>query len=70
MNFSDDENKNFVNFLSDILKDKSYVEFAYMTGILPIAKYFSTSFCNMFPNEHNSLMIESMVNILVLQIKK
>jgi hypothetical protein len=25
-----------------------------MTGVLPIAKYFSTSFCNMFPNEHTA----------------
>ena len=52
MNFSDDEKINFLDYLSNLLKDRSYVEFAYMTGILPIAKYFSTSFCNMFPNEH------------------
>lgn len=48
MNFSDDEKKNFLNFLTDILKDKSYVELAYMTGILPIAKYSSKSALNMF----------------------
>ena len=48
MNFSDDEKKNFLMFLTDILKDKSYVEFAYMTGILPIAKHSSKSTLNMF----------------------
>ena len=30
------------------LKDKKYVRFAYMTGILPISKYFSGSPFNMF----------------------
>jgi hypothetical protein len=50
-----DENKeNFLDFLENLLKDKAYVDFAYMTGVLPIAKYFSTSFCNMFPNEHTA----------------
>ena len=48
MNFSDDEKKNFLMFLTDILKDKSYVELAYMTGILPIAKHSSKSTLNMF----------------------
>jgi hypothetical protein len=52
--YEDTDKINFLAFLTELLKDKSYVEFAYMTGILPIAKYFSTSFCNMFPNEHNS----------------
>lgn len=35
-------------FLSNLLKDKAYVEMAYMTGILPIAKYSSGSELNMF----------------------
>lgn len=48
MNFSDSEKKNFLMFLTDILKDKSYVELAYMTGILPIAKHSSKSTLNMF----------------------
>lgn len=33
----------YIDFLSDLLKDKPYVEMAYMTGILPIAKYSSRS---------------------------
>lgn len=35
-------------FLRDLLKDRPYVLFAYMTGILPIAKYSSGSELNMF----------------------
>lgn len=40
--------KDFINFLSNLLKDKPYVSLAYMTGILPIAKYSSGSELNMF----------------------
>lgn len=35
-------------FLKGLLKGKTYVSFAYMTGILPIAKYSSGSELNMF----------------------
>lgn len=38
----------YTKFLSNLLKDKAYVEMAYMTGILPIAKYSSGSELNMF----------------------
>ena len=38
----------FLEFLSNLLKGKAYVELAYMTGILPIAKYSSGSELNMF----------------------
>lgn len=38
----------YVDFLSSLLKDQPYVELAYMTGILPIAKYSSGSELNMF----------------------
>ena len=48
MNFSEDDHKNFLKFLNDIFKDKPYVELAYMTGILPIAKYSSKSTLNTF----------------------
>lgn len=40
--------KDFVSFLSSLLKDKPYVSLAYMTGILPITKYSSGSELNMF----------------------
>lgn len=42
------DQENFIEFLSNLLKGKAYVEFAYMTGILPIAKYSSGSELNMF----------------------
>ena len=35
-------------FLKCLLKDQPYVEFAYMTGVLPITKYSSGSELNMF----------------------
>lgn len=40
--------KYYLDFLRDLLKDKDYVELAYMTGILPIKKYGSHSALNMF----------------------
>ncbi|MCD7736429.1 MAG: AAA family ATPase [Lachnospiraceae bacterium] len=42
------ERESYTKFLSNLLKDKPYVEMAYMTGILPIAKYSSGSELNMF----------------------
>ncbi|MDO4804498.1 MAG: AAA family ATPase [Lachnospiraceae bacterium] len=38
----------YILFLKVLLKDQSYVQFAYMTGILPIAKYTSGSPLNIF----------------------
>ena len=38
----------YLDFLRDLLKDKSYVGLAYMTGILPIKKYGTHSALNMF----------------------
>lgn len=42
------EQQEYLLFLKWMLKDQSYVEFAYMTGVLPIAKYSSGSELNMF----------------------
>ena len=52
--FSENDRKAFLEFLRDLLKDKPYVELAYMTGVLPIAKYSSGSALNMF-KEYNML---------------
>ena len=52
--FSEGERKEFLEFLRDLLKDKPYVELAYMTGVLPIAKYSAGSALNMF-DEYNFL---------------
>lgn len=38
----------YIDYLSNLLKDQPYVELTYMTGILPIAKYSSGSELNMF----------------------
>ena len=42
------EKKTYLSFLRSLLKDRPYVQLAYMTGILPIAKYSSGSELNMF----------------------
>lgn len=38
----------YLDFLRNLLKDKSYVALAYMTGILPVKKYGTHSALNMF----------------------
>ena len=44
MPFITEENqKEYLLFLKALLKDKVYVKFTYMTGVLPIAKYSSGS---------------------------
>lgn len=49
MKFMSDADKyDYLLFLKNLIKDQPYVEFAYMTGILPIAKYSSGSELNMF----------------------
>lgn len=48
-NFVTEEDKaRYISFLSNLLKDRPYVQLSYMTGILPIAKYSSGSELNMF----------------------
>ena len=42
------EQEAYLDFLRDLLKDKSYIALAYMTGILPIKKYGTHSALNMF----------------------
>ena len=45
---TESDKKLFLTFLRSLLKDRPYVLFTYMTGILPIAKYSSGSELNMF----------------------
>lgn len=40
--------KNYLDFLRDLLKDRAYVKLAYMTGILPIKKYGTHLALNIF----------------------
>ncbi|MEY8517382.1 AAA family ATPase [Lachnospiraceae bacterium 29-84] len=42
------DKKDYLMFLRSLLKGQAYVELAYMTGVLPIAKYSSGSELNMF----------------------
>lgn len=50
--FAKENQKDFLLFLKSMFKSKAYVEFVYMTGVLPIAKYSSGSELNMF-DEYN-----------------
>lgn len=55
--------KAYLDFLRNLLKDKPYVELAYMTGILPIKKYGTHSALNMFDEIsmiHSGLLSEFM----------
>ena len=45
---SEDDKHDYLLFLRNLLKDNGYVRLAYMTGVLPIAKYSSGSELNMF----------------------
>lgn len=45
---SEDLQKQYLDFLRNLLKDQPYVALAYMTGILPVKKYGSHSALNMF----------------------
>ena len=46
--YSADDQKKYLDFIRNLLKDKVYVSLAYMTGILPIKKYGTHSALNMF----------------------
>lgn len=49
MNYvTEKDRENYLLFLKLLLKGQSYVELAYMTGVLPIAKYSDGSELNMF----------------------
>ena len=45
---SESDKKSYLKFLKGLLKDQPYVELAFMTGVLPIAKYTTGSELNMF----------------------
>ena len=47
-----EEKDKYLLFLKGLLKDQPYVDLAYMTGVLPIAKYSSGSELNMFDEYH------------------
>ena len=46
--YTSEDHKKYLDFIRNLLKDRSYVSLAYMTGILPIKKYGTHSALNMF----------------------
>lgn len=56
-----DKQQEYLAFLKNLLKDQAYVELAYMTGVLPIAKYSSGSELNMFM-EYDMTVMERFSN--------
>lgn len=54
---SEEQQKEYLLFLKNLLKDQVYAELAYMTGVLPIAKYSDGSELNMFV-EYNMVTSE------------
>ncbi len=47
-NSSEQDKIDFLEFLSELFKNRPYISFVYMTGILPIKKYGDESALNMF----------------------
>lgn len=45
---SEELQKQYLDFLRNLLKDQTYVALAYMTGILPVKKYGEHAALNMF----------------------
>ena len=58
---SETEQREYLDFLRNLLKDRLYVALAYMTGILPVKKYGSHSALNMFAEY-------SMINPYVFEV--
>lgn len=62
----------YLDFLRNLLKDKSYVKLAYMTGILPIKKYGTHSALNMF-DEYSMMnpdMLAEFVGFTEIEVKE
>jgi len=63
--------KDYLNFLRNLLKDREYIALAYMTGILPIKKYGSHSALNMFDefSMTNPGMLAEYVGFTQIEVK-
>ena len=59
--YSQADQKQYLDFLRNLLKDNDYVGLAYMTGILPIKKYGEHSALNMF-NEYSMIDQKELVD--------
>lgn len=67
-----EDQKQYLDFLRNLLKDQPYVELAYMTGILPIKKYGTHSAINMFKEISvlNPTPLESFTGFTEEDVKK
>lgn len=63
--------RNYLDFMRNLLKDQPYVALAYMTGILPIKKYGTHSALNMFRefSMTNPFMLEEYVGFTEEEVK-
>ena len=66
---TEQDKKDYLLFLRNLLKDRPYVLLAYITGILPIAKYSSGSELNMFM-EYTMISEEKFSDALDSQTRK
>ena len=64
--------KDFLMFLKQLLKDSPYVELAYMTGVMPIAKYTSGSELKMFDefNTFNDALFDAYFGFSETEVKQ
>lgn len=62
----------YLDFLRDLLKDKGYIQLAYMTGILPVKKYGTHSALNMFDEYSmlNPLRLAEYVGFTEQEVRK
>ena len=69
---SEDLQKQYLDFLRNLLKDQSYVALAYMTGILPVKKYGVHSALNMFAEYSmtNQYVFEEYTGFTEEEVKK
>ena len=66
-----DAQKTYLDFIRNLLKDKTYVALAYMTGILPIKKYGTHSALNMFDEYSmlSSISVEQFTGFTAQEVK-
>ncbi len=64
--------KQYLDFLRNLLKDQEYVALAYMTGILPVKKYGSHSALNMFRefSMANPMQLEEYAGFTETEVKE
>ncbi len=69
---ADELQKQYLDFLRNLLKDQTYVALAYMTGILPVKKYGTHSGLNMFRefSMTDPMQLEEYVGFTEMEVKE